>query len=246
MHSPDELYLGREQTFVKHEMLRKYLERFAHIVGFHWPSITYIDGFSGPWNERTDDFRDSSFAIAVDELKTARTHLADRGKSLHVRCFFVEKDVTAFQRLKQFAEKVAHEAQIEVRTENLPFEEAIPSIISYIKKAPGTFPFVFIDPCGWTGYGMDAISSLLSLTPSEVLINFMTGHILRFIDDEQSQDGFHSLFGSPDVAGQFRNHSGDDRIDVIIEKYCHNLRKTAQFDYVCPSIILDPDKRRPG
>ncbi|HEX3525989.1 MAG TPA: hypothetical protein VH988_02890 [Thermoanaerobaculia bacterium] len=71
----DDLYERREQTAVKHYILQHYLERFARIVGFGWSSITYVDGFSGPWNVKSHDLKDSSFALALDELRKARiTH----------------------------------------------------------------------------------------------------------------------------------------------------------------------------
>lgn len=58
---PEDTYHGREQTLVKHLVLKLYLERFAHIIYSRWDSITYIDGFAGPWNVRTSDLADSSF-----------------------------------------------------------------------------------------------------------------------------------------------------------------------------------------
>lgn len=76
-----ELYLGREQTLVKHLILRKYLERFAHIVGTHWEVITYVDCFSGPWNVRSKQLKDSSFAIALEELRKARQTLSSKGRA---------------------------------------------------------------------------------------------------------------------------------------------------------------------
>jgi hypothetical protein len=68
--SEGELYAGREQTQVKHFVLQKYLERFAHIIGFRWRAITYVDCFSGPWNVGSDELEDSSFAIAYDDAWT--------------------------------------------------------------------------------------------------------------------------------------------------------------------------------
>jgi three-Cys-motif partner protein len=63
--SDSDLYAGREQTLVKHFILREYLQRFAIIVGHHCNTITYVDCFSGPWNVRSDDLSDSSFSIAL-------------------------------------------------------------------------------------------------------------------------------------------------------------------------------------
>ena len=94
--SAENFYEGREQTKIKHFILREYLERFALIVQSFANSITYIDCFSGPWNLQSQDFQDSSFAIAIDQLKRAKATLAEKGKQLALRCMFLEKDPQAF------------------------------------------------------------------------------------------------------------------------------------------------------
>src|SRR6516162_7745528 len=104
--STADFYGGREQTLVKHFILRKYLERFAHIVGTFADSITYVDCFSGPWNVRSQELKDSSFAIALEELRKARTTLARRGRTLKIRCMFLEKEPRPYTRLAQFASHV--------------------------------------------------------------------------------------------------------------------------------------------
>ena len=43
--SQEDLYAGREQTLVKHFILKEYLERFAIIIGSRWQTITYVDCF---------------------------------------------------------------------------------------------------------------------------------------------------------------------------------------------------------
>ncbi len=121
----DQLYTGREQTLVKHFILQKYLERFAHIVGSHWDVLTYVDCFSGPWNARSDKFDDSSFAIALKELRNARDTLAKRGHHVQLRCFFLEKNRAAYGKLKEFADNVT-DAKIE--THNATLEESIPAV----------------------------------------------------------------------------------------------------------------------
>ncbi len=105
--SNDDLYIGREQTLVKHIILKHYLERFAIIVGSHWDTLTYVDCFSGPWNVQSNDFKDSSFAIAIEQLRKARdVHKKRTGNSLKLRCFFLEKTPSAYTKLKQFADKI--------------------------------------------------------------------------------------------------------------------------------------------
>ena len=105
--SNEELYAGREQTLVKHFVFQKYLERFSHIVGTNWDTLTYVDCFSGPWNARSEKFDDSSFGIALNELRRARDTHAARGRKLRLRCFFLEKEPSAYTKLRGFVEGIA-------------------------------------------------------------------------------------------------------------------------------------------
>ena len=56
-------YFGREQTKAKHFILKSYLQALAFKV-LNFSDVTYVDGFSGPWESQTEDFSDSSFMIA--------------------------------------------------------------------------------------------------------------------------------------------------------------------------------------
>lgn len=239
------LYEGREQTLVKHLILGKYLERFAHIIGFRWNSITYVDCFSGPWNVRSDDLRDSSFSIALEDLRKARETHSLKGKTLKLRCFFLEKDPAAYARLKQFADQIQ---DVEVETKNDQLETSIDAILSFVRQGgPETFPFIFIDPTGWTGFAMDNIAPLLKLDPGEVLINFMTGHIKRFIEspqDEKLAKSFVRLLGSADFKSRIEGLAGQDLEDALVELYSESVKQTGRFNYVSHAIVLHPKKDR--
>src|SRR6185436_16747364 len=187
--SDEEIYDRREQTLVKHLILRRYLERFAHIVGSYWSSITYVDCFAGPWNVRSDQLEDSSFAIALTELRKARDTHSQKGKALRLRCFFLEKDPEAFGHLEEFARGIPR-ADAEIEVLNGEFEDSVDKILRFIQRDARTFPFIFIDPTGWTGFRLKIIAPLLRLDPGEVLINFMTSHIRRFLKREGSRQGF--------------------------------------------------------
>ena len=174
-----ELYRDREQSYVKHVVLRKYLERFAYIIGSWADSITYVDGFSGPWQARSQDFRDTSFAIAIEELRKAQQHLwQTRKKRTSLRCFFVETDNKAFEQLKGYCEPIK---DVEIQIANSEFEAAISEICCFIKQPTGKkFAFILVDPKGWDGFSMTTMSSLLELPRVEVLVNFMTALLSDF------------------------------------------------------------------
>src|SRR5665213_2246368 len=61
-------YAGREQSYVKHVFLERYLERLAHKIASSHPHIVYVDGFAGPWQSANEKFEDTSFGIALSAL----------------------------------------------------------------------------------------------------------------------------------------------------------------------------------
>lgn len=234
-----DLYAGREQSWIKHYVLRGYLKRFAHIIGYSWPSITYIDGFSGPWNVQSSDFADSSFSIALEELRTAKRNLSSHGKELRIRCVFLEEDGARFAELKRF---VARIEGAEILALNAKFEDAIPEIIRFLDADKQTFPFVFIDPTGWTGFAMEGISPLLRRRPCEVLVNFMLPFIRRFFTQDFTRESLSRLFGANDFDEGMEEMQGQDRDDVIADRYSKALRESCRFDHVRRAVVLYPDK----
>lgn len=247
--SGNELYAGREQTLVKHYILEHYLERFAHIVGSKWKAVTYVDCFSGPWNARSEKLEDSSFALALTQLRTARENLADLKEKngqpqLELRCFFLEKEPASFARLQEFA---ASAPDAEIATRNATLEESIADIIAFVRRRQtDAFPFVFVDPTGWTGFALDVIRPLLQLRPGEVLVNFMTGHIVRFAEhpDTGIRQSFDRLFGNVNYRDRIARLSGQDREEELVRCYAEAIGQVGGFDYVCPAIVLHPEKDR--
>jgi three-Cys-motif partner protein len=233
-----ELYERREQTLVKHYILRHYLKRFAHIVAHKWRSITYIDCFAGPWNARSPDLRDSSFSIALDELRNARNTHGQSGRKIELRCCFLEQNREAYSQLRAFADGVT---DAEVCALNGRFEDSVTQIVDFVRARRETFPFVFIDPTGWNGFALNTISPLLRLNPGEILVNFMTGHIRRFLRDENSQQSFIRLFGSADFKAQVASLSGLALEDAAVSEYIRSLRREGRYQYVLPAVVLHPE-----
>jgi len=94
-------YKGREQAYVKHYLLEKYLAPLAYKVGSAWGSFVYIDGFSGPWQTTRPDYADSSFGVAVDTLHQVRRGMQETwGRDLPVHIILVEQDKRAFGALE--------------------------------------------------------------------------------------------------------------------------------------------------
>src|SRR5262249_38676614 len=151
-------YFDREQTKAKHFILKSYLQALAFKV-LRFYDLTYVDGFSGPWETRTEDFGDSSFMIAINVLTDAQKKIQiQSGRLPRVRCFFSESNRRAYERLTSAISPFNRpQESFEIKTYCGEFEKAIPEIQTFIGQ---TFPLVFIDPTGWKGYSFSALAPL--------------------------------------------------------------------------------------
>lgn len=219
-------YEDREQTAVKHEVLVRYLKGFVPIVGNWAADIAHIDCLSGPWKSADANLTDTSFARALEVLRSTRGILAERGKSPGMRCLFIEKDQVAFGKLRQYCERIS---DIEVTPRNWDLAARVPDVVRFAKERTNSFPFVFIDPTGWEILQIEIIGPILSLTPGEVLITLMTSWIKRFVNDETK--GFERLLGV-DV-DRIRKLQGDEQEDEIVRSYANSVQRAGQFEYVC-------------
>jgi len=238
-------YDGREQTLVKHFILRRYLRRFARIVGSRWNVITYVDCFSGPWNAQSQDLSDSSFAIALDELRSARETLRKGGRNLTIRALFLESDPNAYSRLREFANGVR---DAEVKTRNLRLTDAMDEVLQFLAAGGSSaFPFVFIDPTGWSGLDLEDIRPLLRVQPGEVLINFMTDYVRRFVESPQEEtvESFNRFFGCKGMKDRIqRIVDPREREDALVRSYGEQVRRAGEYRHTCSAVVLYPEVDR--
>ena len=229
-----EFYQGREQTYVKHFFLERYLERVAYNIGSFTNDFVYVDGFSGPWRSADEALNDTSFMIAIQQLRRVKSGLALRGRTPTVRCLFVEKSETAFGALQNAIQAVA---DIQCHALNGEFEEMLPEIGRFIGRG---FSLIFIDPTGWTGFGLRKMETVLRHHPGEIIVNFMFDYINRFLEGDRADlaNSFSELFGGPgwEAAVANVNH----REEAIVEFYCERLAEIGRFQYVTFTRILKP------
>lgn len=237
------VYIDREQTQAKHFILQKYLQKLAYKV-MHRRDIAYVDGFSRPWESKTADFSDTSFMIALGVLKEAQRIIHEQtGDRRNVRCFFSEKSATAYQQMVAAVTPFhrPHEG-FEVKTFRGEFVDAVGGIRTFIGNA---FPLIFIDPTGWTEYPFTRIAPLFAYAKCEVLINFMYGHISRFLThpDEKIIASLDPILGGPGWQG---------RLDPTMKKgpaveklFRETLKAAGKFGYVVSTRIDKGTQERP-
>lgn len=235
MKSPEE-YRGREQTYLKHFFLERYLERVAYIIGYYAPEFAYVDGFSGPWRAEGEDYSDTSFMIALEKLRKVKEGLAQAGKAPRIRCLFIEKSRQRYQQLRQATERIN---DLEVHTIHGELENSTDAILQWVGKA---FALFFVDPTGWTGIGLQRLAPILRHPNCEVIINFMFDFINRFLDVQDVDATMTELFGG---AGWNRAiASGEGREERMLELYQERVQRIGQFRYATRTRILKPTKDR--
>lgn len=236
-------YAGREQTKAKHYILRRYLQALAFKV-LRFSDITYVDGFSGPWEAKTDNFADSSFMIAIAVLRDAQQLIFEQtGHRRRIRCFFSESNSTAFTQLAAAVTPFHKpEEHFEIRTFCGKFEDAVVDIESFIGNS---FPLIFIDPTGWTGYPFEKIKRLFVRAKCEVLINFMYEFVNRFSysDDEDIIASLDPILGGP---GWREKLDKSLPRGLAVEKlFRETLKSVGGFDFVVSTRIDKSTAERP-
>jgi len=236
-------YAGREQTQAKHFILRKYLQALAFKVLRYW-DLTYVDGFSGPWKAEREDYSDTSFIIAIAVLKDAQQKILETtGVRRRIRCFFSESDPAAYRQLESVV-RAHHRPDdgFEIATFFGKFEDSVPQIRAFIGNS---FPLIFIDPTGWTGYPFDKIGPLFQRGKCEVIINFMYGFISRFLNhpDEKIITSLDPILGGP--GWQSRLPSGMSPGAAVEQLFRTTLQSAGAFSHVVSTRIDKSTEDRP-
>ncbi len=239
----DEVYQRREQTAAKHYILRRYLQAFAFKVLRDW-DITYVDGFSGPWKCNTQDFSDTSFMIALEVLKDAQKVIFEQEDVRRkVRCFLSENDAEAYAELEQAVLRFHNPAEsFEVKTYCGEFADAVADIETFVGRS---FPLIFIDPTGWTGYPFEKIKPLFARPKVEVLINFMYDHVNRFVASEDPEiiALFDEILGGP--GWRERLDPNLKRGPAVEKLFRQTLKSAGNFDFVVSTKIDKSTEDRP-
>ena len=235
---PVSYYKDREQTYLKHFFLQRYLETVAYHIGFWHTEFAYVDCFSGPWRTADQELGDTSIRIALDRLNAVRDGLAKQRRYPSIRALFVEKSPPAFTELQ----RVLEQHRGDIKTTALPgsFEENIDLILDHLGSI---FAFFFVDPTGWTGFAMDNLHPILQRPKGEVMINFMFDPINRFLNFQSSanEESLDRFFGTR----EWRSiRDKPERESALVNLYVEQVRATGSFPYATSTRILKPLQER--
>lgn len=238
----DEAYVGREQTWIKHLVLKKYLTawgmKMAMTSAPGRERLWYVDCFAGPWRTQTEAREDTSAAIALKVLNDVRVRAAESGRQVQVGAVFVELDSSRSGDLERFVEQARGDVATRV------FSGALGDCIEDIRHAIGQDAgFVFVDPTGWKGADMDYVAQLAHPGRRDVLINFMYDFLNRF--KAEGQRGaeqrkwliaqLEAFFGTQDTS-KFATMDENE----LVQEYCRNLKSKCSLRFALSLAVPMP------
>lgn len=207
-------YQGREQAYVKHTILRTYLQRLFMIIGRSEKVINYVDCFAGPWSEESDDLRDTSIGISLSLMQDCAKSLEERhGAKVKFRALYIEKNDEAFAKLKRFLSNNTGSG-VDASCIHGDYTTKIADIANWAKLG---FTFFFIDPKGWKVITAPVLAPLLALNRAEFLINLMYDFVNRAMSMKAQQANVEELLGKPiSFSGE---ETATERQHIIVSQY---------------------------
>lgn len=244
-------YDGREQAFIKHELLKGYLAKLFFIVGSAGRKggsiqLRYVDCFAGPWGDDSDDLKSTSIAISLQTLDDVRQKLGRNGVSVTIRALYIEKEPGPFARLQAY---LADNTPSGIHAEawNGDFVAKRSDVLQWAGK--DAFTFFFIDPKGWKDVGIGTLEPLLKRPRSEFLINFMYDFVNRTMSMPEWRKEMAELLGD---AISVDDMSPAQREHAILKAYRGNLKRVCVeaprkqfFPRSAYVRVLDREKQRP-
>lgn len=244
-----ETYLGREQAFIKHQLLESYLEKLFLIIGMSArklgiTELCYVDCFAGPWSEDSEDLTGTSIAISLRILEKCRETLGSHGVGLKCRALYIEQNKKAFSRLQAFLSKRTN-TRVQAEAKPGDFVALRQEILNWCGR--DAFVFFFIDPKGWKDVAVETLQPLLARPQSEFLINFQYDFINRTASMQEWKREVATLLGEDAVVDGMQP---TEREASLVNTYRKNLKSGISLGNRLPARsayvrVLDPEKNRP-
>ena len=192
-------YQGREQSYIKHVFLARYLQEAGYKTLQGRSSVfNFVDAFAGPWHVSDEaNYSDTSFDQALRTLEGVRADLDGRGVGgLRVRFCLCEKRTEAVSQLRQYAKQ---RGNFEIHVFHGAFEDSLDQIAGACRDG---FTFTFIDPTGWN-IRSGPVLEFLRKQNGEFLMNFMAEHVNRHAEYSKVSASFGRFLADPDWETNF-------------------------------------------
>jgi len=237
----------REQTQVKHSILRAYLSAYYHILKRWNNNLVYIDGFAGPGcylQRTTGETFDGSPILALQLIAN------NDDFSKQVSTIFIESDPVLFDQLKDRVEGF-YKAHPNIRKPIYrlgTFSDTLNEILGELggKLAP---TFLFVDPCGVSGASFDTIRAVMVNDKCEAFIFFNIDGVRRIAGLSALSPVLVELMGSKERAKHLYEElrtttNTRAREEIILREYRTAVEEEMGAKYIIPFRVEHEDQRK--
>lgn len=210
-------------TLAKHEILRKYLQRWMPIISSSrfFSGMIYIDGFSGP-----GVYLKGEPGSPVVALRVANS-LGYQGS---ISLKLIEERADRVERLKEEIAKEGTRDGVDVSVLKGRFHETTEELMAQgdLKDYP---TFILIDPFGFSGIPYSTISKLMKRRSCECLISFMADSLNRWLDhpDESIVSHIEETFGTGKAVDVVARDHTEKRVCALRDLYLEQMQRIAQY-----------------
>jgi three-Cys-motif partner protein len=197
----------------KLDYLSKYIDIFTTSMKDKWTRRVYVDLFSGPGRSLVD---------GTDEEIDGSPLIAAAAKNPFTGLYFNDIDPQATDALTQrFGLTPA--APTTIRT--LDCNDAAADAASTLFAARGTLGLAFIDPTAFQ-VGFDAVRTLTTGRPIDVIVTVMTSYMKRFLDHPSFSNPLDEYFGSSDWQSLIQAKNAGEQVTsrALLNHYEERLR----------------------
>lgn len=222
-------------TKAKLEIVGRYLDGWYPTLSRWNGRVLFLDGFAG--RGRYNDGTEGSPLVALRHLLDHRYFPQMRRREFVF--FFIEanSDNAASLQSELDAFRATREPwpqSVTYHVVNDKFDVTATALLQHLREQKQNLAptLAFVDPFGYSGLPMDLLADLLSYPQSELLVNFMVGHVQRFIERDGQERAMRSLFGM-DVSAILDGYDGQrDRVEHLRSVYDRQLRERVGFESV--------------
>ena len=214
------IWPAEPHTLAKHQILKKYLQRWIPIISSRYSRMLYIDGFSGPGIYTGGE--PGSPVIALEVAKECAN-----GKRVSIVCSEERSDRA--ERLREEVEKTGCSSNIIVSVSCGTFIDTFSKLLNENNPLHRCPTFTLIDPCGFSGIPYSLISRLMGRESSECLITLVADSLNRWVEDSRDSISSHifDAFGT-DKAAEIIGSTHGNRIHAVrdLSGYMENSNAT--------------------
>ena len=226
----------RQQTRIKHAILKDYLSAWVPILASWNKKLAYIDGFCGPGFYRGGEHVHPGSPIIA--LEIARQY----SDKVELLCIFVDKKKEYCDELEKRACKLDFgEFEPIYYIACGTFEEVVTKLL---EDVPNIIPsFSFIDPFGYSGLPLNVLKKFLERRATEALINFMYESISRFLSVPSQHSHLDELFGTDKWRDALKQNLKRSEKETFLRDLYYSQLKTCGR-YVWRFKLSDPERSR--